>query len=430
MFPADSGSAEGTAALCYVNLIDANTNRNSGDAFLLRAFPPFDRSRLFAACALKVMPSSRFKVEMTSAPIIFSSHFISLFMRDTRSLPTCKYRRGKKQIFLIVYFRRSESQLGRGMICSARRNEIELNAIFSWFQLKQTHPNSSTCVWDGGEYNRIRIVREERARVARVPTVPDRGWRWWVITIRRDCSVSRPFHLNSLQIIVRREKQRSSHSPFPEPIFDVPTGIIVLLSIFYGSISIIAVVGNSLVIWIVSTTRQMQTVTNLFIANLALADVAIGMFSIPFQVSFDRSAISLGTQKKNFRNPFNGNVSCSRRDSLQCADLSLCGSRLLTKRRRESSDAHQLSLMIKYLSCVQLLSSRIISNRLLFHSSRRPYCSDGTCPTSCARSARLFKRSALMSPYLLWLQSPWIDTAPLLIHYGKVLVMPAGASSS
>lgn len=58
----------------------------------------------------------------------------------------------------------------------------------------------------------------------------------------------------------------------------------MLLSIFYGSISIIAVIGNSLVIWIVATTRQMQTVTNLFIANLALADVVIGMFVIPFQV--------------------------------------------------------------------------------------------------------------------------------------------------
>lgn len=69
-------------------------------------------------------------------------------------------------------------------------------------------------------------------------------------------------------------------------LYDVPVGIIILLSIFYGSISIIAVIGNSLVIWIVATTRQMQTVTNLFIANLALADVVIGMFVIPFQVLY------------------------------------------------------------------------------------------------------------------------------------------------
>lgn len=67
-------------------------------------------------------------------------------------------------------------------------------------------------------------------------------------------------------------------------LYDVPVGIIILLSLFYGSISVIAVVGNTLVIWIVATTKQMQTVTNLFIANLALADVVIGMFAIPFQV--------------------------------------------------------------------------------------------------------------------------------------------------
>lgn len=70
-----------------------------------------------------------------------------------------------------------------------------------------------------------------------------------------------------------------------ELLYDVPVGMIFFLSICYGTISLLAVVGNGLVIWIVATTRQMQTVTNLFIANLALADVIIGMFAIPFQVS-------------------------------------------------------------------------------------------------------------------------------------------------
>ena len=41
--------------------------------------------------------------------------------------------------------------------------------------------------------------------------------------------------------------------------------------------------GNGMVILIVLTSRRMQTVTNYFIANLALADVVIGLFSIPFQ---------------------------------------------------------------------------------------------------------------------------------------------------
>ncbi|XP_055627554.1 neuropeptide Y receptor type 1 [Toxorhynchites rutilus septentrionalis] len=68
-----------------------------------------------------------------------------------------------------------------------------------------------------------------------------------------------------------------------DALYDVPVGIVVVLSLFYGTISILAVIGNLLVIWIVLTTKYMQNVTNMFIANLALADVTIGMFAIPFQ---------------------------------------------------------------------------------------------------------------------------------------------------
>ncbi|XP_063984009.1 neuromedin-K receptor isoform X1 [Diachasmimorpha longicaudata] len=68
-----------------------------------------------------------------------------------------------------------------------------------------------------------------------------------------------------------------------DELYDVPTGIIFLLSVCYGSISVLAVAGNSLVMWIVATSRRMQSVTNCFIANLALADIVIGLFAIPFQ---------------------------------------------------------------------------------------------------------------------------------------------------
>ena len=67
--------------------------------------------------------------------------------------------------------------------------------------------------------------------------------------------------------------------------YEVSAGITALLSFFYGSVSVMAVVGNCLVMWIVATSRRMQNVTNCFIANLALADIVIGLFVIPFQVS-------------------------------------------------------------------------------------------------------------------------------------------------
>ncbi|KAH8034471.1 hypothetical protein HPB51_024650 [Rhipicephalus microplus] len=68
-----------------------------------------------------------------------------------------------------------------------------------------------------------------------------------------------------------------------DELYQVPVEIIVLLSFCYGLISLVAVAGNSMVLWIVATSRRMQTVTNFFIANLAVADIIIGLFSIPFQ---------------------------------------------------------------------------------------------------------------------------------------------------
>ncbi|KAF0288286.1 Tachykinin-like peptides receptor 99D [Amphibalanus amphitrite] len=68
-----------------------------------------------------------------------------------------------------------------------------------------------------------------------------------------------------------------------EPLYDVPTAVIVVLSVFYGSVSVIAVLGNGLVLWILCTSRRMRTTMNYFIGNLAVADIIIGVFSIPFQ---------------------------------------------------------------------------------------------------------------------------------------------------
>ncbi|KAK6979649.1 neuropeptide Y receptor type 2 [Biomphalaria glabrata] len=74
----------------------------------------------------------------------------------------------------------------------------------------------------------------------------------------------------------------SSNTTMINP-YDVPKGLIVLLAFLYGSISLLAVIGNGLVILVIVKNRRMHTVTNIFIANLAVSDVIIGLFSIPFQ---------------------------------------------------------------------------------------------------------------------------------------------------
>ena len=57
----------------------------------------------------------------------------------------------------------------------------------------------------------------------------------------------------------------------------------MLLSILYGSISAVTVVGNALVILVIFKNQSMRTVTNFYIANLSVADVVIGVLGIPFQ---------------------------------------------------------------------------------------------------------------------------------------------------
>ena len=66
-------------------------------------------------------------------------------------------------------------------------------------------------------------------------------------------------------------------------LYDVPTELAIFLSICYCCVSLCAVIGNSLIIWIVLRSARMRSVTNYFIANLAIADILIGAFAIPFQ---------------------------------------------------------------------------------------------------------------------------------------------------
>lgn len=59
---------------------------------------------------------------------------------------------------------------------------------------------------------------------------------------------------------------------------------IILLSFAYGIISLLSVLGNSSIIYIVIHNRRMHSVTNYFICNLALADCLVACFAVPFQV--------------------------------------------------------------------------------------------------------------------------------------------------
>jgi len=75
------------------------------------------------------------------------------------------------------------------------------------------------------------------------------------------------------------------HDQQSSELYKVPALLVVVLSVLYGSISVIAVAGNGLVIWAIVTSKRMRSVTNHYLANLAFADILIALFAIPFEVS-------------------------------------------------------------------------------------------------------------------------------------------------
>lgn len=78
----------------------------------------------------------------------------------------------------------------------------------------------------------------------------------------------------SLQQSSAVQKNLSTSSPF-----DPGTWITILL---YMIIFLLAVIGNFLVILTLIQSRRMRTITNLFLLNLAVSDLLLGIFCMPF----------------------------------------------------------------------------------------------------------------------------------------------------
>ncbi|XP_052773591.1 octopamine receptor 1-like [Mya arenaria] len=68
---------------------------------------------------------------------------------------------------------------------------------------------------------------------------------------------------------------------------DGNTQLVVAKTVLFSLIDLAVVLGNSLVIAAVFTTRKLRTVTNIFIVSLACADLLIGFAVLPFSISLE-----------------------------------------------------------------------------------------------------------------------------------------------
>ncbi|XP_001601972.2 prolactin-releasing peptide receptor isoform X1 [Nasonia vitripennis] len=81
----------------------------------------------------------------------------------------------------------------------------------------------------------------------------------------------------------------SQNASVLEPANDFITSnlaVRVVIITFYVSIFLLGLFGNALVCFVVARNRQMQTVTNLFITNLALSDILLCALGVPFTPSY------------------------------------------------------------------------------------------------------------------------------------------------
>ena len=56
----------------------------------------------------------------------------------------------------------------------------------------------------------------------------------------------------------------------------------LVIYILYAVVFVVGLLGNALVVFVVAQNRAMQTVTNCFIANLALSDILLCVLAVPF----------------------------------------------------------------------------------------------------------------------------------------------------
>ncbi|XP_045854158.1 neuropeptide Y receptor type 2 [Meles meles] len=87
----------------------------------------------------------------------------------------------------------------------------------------------------------------------------------------------------------RQTTPRGELASDPEPELIDSTMLIevrIILILAYCSIILLGVIGNSLVIHVVIKFKSMRTVTNFFIANLAVADLLVNTLCLPFTLTY------------------------------------------------------------------------------------------------------------------------------------------------
>ena len=77
----------------------------------------------------------------------------------------------------------------------------------------------------------------------------------------------------------------SSGADVTTELYELPShhpGMVAVYVLLYVVIFVLGSMGNSLVVYIVAANKNMQSITNTFILNLAFSDILLCLFAVPF----------------------------------------------------------------------------------------------------------------------------------------------------
>ena len=74
--------------------------------------------------------------------------------------------------------------------------------------------------------------------------------------------------------------------PHNNTILETTDAALVAESLLFGLLSLVILAGNTLVCTAIYRNRKLRTKTNYYLVSLAVADIMVGVFSVPYWIYF------------------------------------------------------------------------------------------------------------------------------------------------
>ncbi|XP_075391248.1 kiSS-1 receptor [Tenrec ecaudatus] len=201
-----------------------------------------------------------------------------------------------------------------------------------------------------------------------------------------------------------------------------------LVPLFFAALMLLGLAGNSLVIYVVCRDKQMRTVTNFYIANLAVTDLTFLLCCVPFTaLLYPLPAWVLGDFMCKFVNyiqQVSVQATCATLTAMSVDRWYVTVFPLRALHRRTPRLALAISLSI-WVGSAAVSAPVLALHRL--SPGPRTYCSEAFPSRALERAFALYNFLAL---YLLPLLATCACYGAMLRHLGRAAVSPAPADGA